>query len=87
MLKSVVSYELNPPLIEQPNDPEHDYISREGFGIAGVLAHMKDSDRESFFHLEARLPKQPTTVSTVADGYKSSSLRHYTQPVILEPPR
>ena len=38
VLKSVVSYEpaLNPALIEQPNDPEHDYISREGFGIAGV---------------------------------------------------
>ena len=64
VLKSVVSYELNPALIEQPNDPEHDYISREGFGIAGVLAHMKDSDRVSFSRLEARLRRfRPETDS------------------------
>ena len=64
MLKSVISYELNPALIEQPNDPEHDYVSREGFGIAGVLANMKDSDRESFLHLQARLRRfRPETDS------------------------
>ena len=64
MLKSVISYELNPALIEQPNDPEHDYVSREGFGIAGVLANMKDSDRESFLRLQARLRRfRPETDS------------------------
>ena len=64
MLKSVISYELNPAFIEQPNDPEHDYVSREGFGIAGVLANMKDSDRESFLRLQARLRRfRPETAS------------------------
>ena len=64
ILKSVISYELNPALIEQPNDPEHDYVSREGFGIAGVLANMKDSDRESFLRLQARLRRfRPETDS------------------------
>lgn len=63
-LKSVVSYELNPSLIEQPNDPNHDYISREGFGVAGVLAHMKDFDPESFAKLEARFRRfRPETKS------------------------
>ena len=64
ILKSVISYELNPALIEQPNDPEHEYVSREGFGIAGVLANMKDSDRESFLRLQARLRRfRPETDS------------------------
>ena len=64
MLKSVISYELNPALIEQPNDPKHDYVSREGFGIAGVLANMEDSDRESFLRLQARLQRfRPETES------------------------
>lgn len=53
-LKSVVSYELNPRNIEQPNEPEHNYVSREGFGIAGVLANMKESDPDTFSKLEAR---------------------------------
>ena len=64
MLKSVISYELNPALIEQPNDPKHDYVSREGFGIAGVLANLKDSDRDSFFRLQARFLRfRPETES------------------------
>lgn len=63
-LKSVVSYELNPTRIEQPNDPEHHYISREGFGVAGVLANLKDSDLESFAQLESRLRRfRPETES------------------------
>ena len=64
MLKSVISYELNPARIEQPTDPEHDYVSREGFGIAGVLANMKDSDRESFSRLQSRFRRfRPETDS------------------------
>ena len=64
ILKSVISYELNPALIERPNDPEHDYVSREGFGIAGVLANMKDSDGDSFFRLQARFRRfRPETES------------------------
>ena len=53
-LKSVVSYELNPRNIEQPTEPEHNYVSREGFGIAGVLANMKESDPDTFSTLETR---------------------------------
>ena len=56
-LKSVISYELNPRSIEQPNDPEHNYVSREGFGVAGVLANMKDSDPGWFSPMESRLRK------------------------------
>ena len=63
-LKSVISYELNPRYIEQPNDPEHNYISREGFGVAGVLANMKESDPEWFSRLEARFQEfRPETES------------------------
>ena len=54
MLRSVISYELNPRSIEQPADAEHNYISREGFGVAGVLANMKDADPECFSKLESR---------------------------------
>ena len=54
VLKSAISYELNPRNIEQPNDPEHSYISREGYGVAGVLANMKDADPECFSQLETR---------------------------------
>ena len=63
-LKSVISYELNPRSIEQPNDPEHNYVSREGFGVAGVLANMKDSDPGWFSPMESRLRKfRPETES------------------------
>ena len=54
VLKSAISYELNPRNIEQPNDPEHSYISREGYGVAGVLAIMADTDPERFSQLETR---------------------------------
>ena len=54
VLKSAISYELNPGNIEQPNDPEHSYISREGYGVAGVLAIMADTDPERFSQLETR---------------------------------
>ena len=64
LLKSVVSYELNPSLIEQPNDPEHLYISREGFGVAGFLANLKDSDPDCFAQLAARFRRfRPETES------------------------
>lgn len=53
-LKSVISYELNPRNIEQPNEPEHNYVSRDGFGIAGVLANMKESDPDTFSKLESK---------------------------------
>ena len=54
VLKSVISYELNPDNIERPNGPEHNYISREGYGVAGVLANMKDTDPTRFCQLESR---------------------------------
>lgn len=55
VLKSVISYELNPSEIEQGTDPEHDYISRSGFGVAGFLAHLKDLAPDRFEALESRL--------------------------------
>ena len=54
VLKSAISYELNPDNIERPNGPEHNYISREGYGVAGVLANMKDTDPTLFCQLESR---------------------------------
>jgi ABC-type ATPase involved in cell division len=54
-LKAVVSYELNPSEIEQGTDPEHDYVSRSGFGVSGFLAHLKDSAPDRFDALESRL--------------------------------
>jgi predicted ATPase len=57
LLKSVVSYELNPKAIEQGVDQEHTYISRDGFGIAGYLAHLKDEDPERFDQLETSLKR------------------------------
>ncbi len=55
VFKSVVSYELNPASIERPVDPEHTYISREGFGVAGFLTKLKDEEPERFDRLEERL--------------------------------
>jgi len=64
VVRSVVSYELNPSVIEQPNDPEHDYISREGFGVAGFLAKLKDNSPERFAILENRFKRfRPETES------------------------
>jgi hypothetical protein len=64
LLRSVVSYELNPSVIEQPNEPEHDSISREGFGVAGFLANLKDNNPLRFAQLEARLKRcRPETES------------------------
>lgn len=55
IMKSVVSYELNPSMIEQGTDPEHDYISRDGFGVAGFLANLKDAHPDRFEMLEKRV--------------------------------
>jgi predicted ATPase len=64
IVRSVVSYELNPSAIEQPNDLEHDYISREGFGVAGFIANLKDTDPQRFASLENRLKQfRPETES------------------------
>jgi hypothetical protein len=63
-LRSVVSYELNPSEIEKGTDPQHDYIGREGFGIPGFLAHLKDDHPERFLSLEGRLKSfRPETQS------------------------
>lgn len=64
VIRSVVSYELNPSVIEQPNEPEHCYISREGFGVAGFLANLRDSEPDRFARLEDRLKRfRPETES------------------------
>ena len=73
VLKSAISYELNPRNIEQPNDPEHSYISREGYGVAGVLANMKDSDPECFSQLETcfrRFRVETESIDVWASGGK-----------------
>jgi len=64
IFKSVVSYELNPAEIEKGTDPEHAYISREGFGVAGFLANLKDLTPEVFGQLEGRVKRfRPETQS------------------------
>jgi predicted ATPase len=55
--QSVISYELNPAKIEQGNESEQDFISRDGFGVAAFLANLKDSSPERFTRLEERLRK------------------------------
>ena len=73
VLKSSISYELNPRNIEQPNDPEHSYISREGYGVAGVLANMKDADPERFSQLETcfrRFRAETESIDVWASGGK-----------------
>ena len=64
VFRSVVSYELNPALIEQGTDAEHNYISREGFGVAGFLGNLKDEQPNVFAKLEGRLKQlRPGTES------------------------
>lgn len=64
IFKSVISYELNPAQIEQGTDSEHTYIDREGFGVAGFLANLKDETPQEFAKLETRLKKfRPETQS------------------------
>lgn len=64
ILRSVVSYELNPLQIEQGTDPEHRHIVRDGYGVAGFLAVMKDENSKVFKKLEARLKQfRPETAA------------------------
>lgn len=55
VFKSFDSYELNPSAIEQPNDPKVTYVTRNGFGVAGYLANLKDTNPDRFLLLESRL--------------------------------
>ena len=58
LFQSIVCYELNPSSIEQGNDVDHDYISRigrDGYGVAGFLAYLKDKEPDRFALLENRL--------------------------------
>jgi hypothetical protein len=64
IFKSVVSYELNPSEIEKGTDPQHDYLGREGFGVPGFLANLKDRQPEEFQKLESQLKRfRPETKS------------------------
>ena len=55
LLRSVVSYELNPLQIEQGIDPEHQHVGRDGFGVAGYLAATRDDNKKLFQRIEERL--------------------------------
>lgn len=55
VLSSIISYELNPETIEQGVDPEHTYIGRNGYGVAGFLAHLQEKSPDDFEKLLARL--------------------------------
>src|SRR5262249_21811082 len=55
VFKSFDSYELNPAAIEQGNDPKQTFVSRNGYGVAGFLANLKDTFPSRFQQLEARL--------------------------------
>ena len=64
VLGSIISYELNPENIEQGVDPEHTYIGRDGYGVAGFLARLQDKSPDDFERLLARLKKiRPETQS------------------------
>ncbi len=64
IFRSVVSYELNPSVIEQGNSPEQQFVGRDGFGVAGFLAHLKDDEPETFEKLQNRLKQfRPETES------------------------
>jgi len=64
ILRSVVSYELNPLQIEQGIDPEHRHVGRDGFGVAGFLAATRDDNPKIFQKLETRLKQlRPGTAS------------------------
>jgi AAA domain, putative AbiEii toxin, Type IV TA system len=63
-LQSFDSFELNPSLIERGNDPKHIFVGRDGFGVAGYLANLKDKDELVFDKLEKRLKQlRPETES------------------------
>lgn len=53
--KSFTCYELNPSSIEQGNDPEHSYVGRDGFGVAGFLAKLEEESPEKFQTLQDRI--------------------------------
>jgi len=64
VFRRVTTYELNPSEIERGNDPEHQYISRDGFGVAGYLASLRDTSPERFKNIQHRLQKfRPETES------------------------
>jgi predicted ATPase len=64
ILRSVVSYELNPLQIEQGIDPEHRHVGRDGFGVSGFLAATRDDNPKLFSKLETRLKQlRPETDS------------------------
>ncbi|MGD9853473.1 MAG: AAA family ATPase [Planctomycetaceae bacterium] len=55
VFRRVTTYELNPSNIEQGNDPEHQYVSRDGFGVAGYLAWARDTSPQRFANIQRRL--------------------------------
>lgn len=55
VFKSFESYELNPTAIEQGIDPKQTYVRRDGYGVAGYLAYLKDEEPDKFDALEQRL--------------------------------
>jgi predicted ATPase len=64
ILRSVASYELNPLQIEQGVDPEFQHVGRDGFGVAGFLAALRDEKSKTFRKLETRLKQlRPGTES------------------------
>lgn len=83
VFRSVVSYELNPSVIERGNDPEHAFIGRDGFGVAGFLANLKDNNPGRFASLEDRLRRfRPETeaIDVWASGRLFWGLRDQSQP-------
>jgi predicted ATPase len=63
-LQAFESYELNPSLIERGNDPKITFVSRDGFGVAGFLANLKDNDPDKFEHLQNKFRQfRPETES------------------------
>jgi hypothetical protein len=55
VLRSVLSFELNPLQIERGIDPEQRHVGRDGYGVAGFLAALKDDNPKLFQKLQTRL--------------------------------
>jgi predicted ATPase len=64
IFRSFESYELNPTAIERGNDPKHNFVTRDGYGVAGYLAFLKDEVPARFAMVENCLKRfRPETES------------------------
>jgi predicted ATPase len=56
---------LNPSFIERGNDPKITFVGRDGFGVAGFLANLKDTQRPRFDKLQSLLKRFRPETETI----------------------